>query len=267
MRCTYVYEHEPLTGQQCKRSAVYGTDRCPRHGGGKPLKGKPRGHQNFKTGEHSDLLIFKFAGQMIAGKIPMTSRYEKFIPGRMAEKYLESVNDPEIIALNDDIALVETRIKQLIDNIDKDEPPPVWDEVSNKFQEFMLHKRLKRVPEATECLDELEYMFSRERAERAAWDEILQRTEQIMKLRSEERKRRMDMKNLLNAEQAMDMTAKLLVAVNEGLESVVNDEETRKQVYLSIGQRFARITGSGDPAVLESVRSGAVKLARPSRLD
>ena len=121
--------------------------------------------------------------------------------------------------------------------------------------------------EAAECLDELDYMFGRERAEREAWDEILHRTEQIMKLRSEERKRRMDMKNLLNAEQAMDMTARLLAAVNEGLESVIDDEDTRKQVYLSIGQRFARITGSGDPTVLASVRSGTVELARPSRLD
>jgi len=267
MKCTYVYEHDPLIGQQCKRSAVYGTDKCPRHGGGKPLKGKPRGHQNFKTGEHSDLLILKFAGQIIAGKTSMPSRYAKFIPGRLAEKYLESVNDPEIIALNDDIALVETRIKQLVDNIDKNEPPPVWNDVSAKFQEFMMHKRLKRLPEATECLDELEDMFARERADRESWDEIIQRTEQVMKLRSEERKRRMDMKNLLNAEQAMDMTARLLAAVNEGLESVIEDEQTRKQIYLSIGQRFARITGSGDPNVLASIRSGTVELARPSGLD
>ena len=267
MRCTYVYQHEPLTGQQCKRSAVYATDRCTRHGGGKPLQGKPRGHQNFKTGEHSDLLVFKFAGQIIAGKVPMTKRYQKFIPERLAEKYLESVNDPEIIALNDDIALVETRIKQILERIDDDEPPPVWRDAKNAFDEFMMYRRLNDTDKAREVLDLLQDIFERQANDRETWDEVFSRLEQRMKLASEERKRRMDMRTLMDAEQVMDVASKLLAAVNEAAEVVIKDEELRKQLYLATGQRFARITGSGDPGVLTSVRSGAVELARPSRLD
>jgi len=267
MKCTYVYQNEPLVGQQCKRSAVYGTDRCVRHGGGKPLKGKPRGHQNFKTGEYSDLLVFKFAGQIIAGKVPMTKRYERFIPERLAEKYLESVNDPEIIALNDDIALVETRIKQLIDSIDKDAPPKVWADAQDAFQQFMMFKRLNDTDKAREALDLLEDIMVNAGSEREAWDEIFDRLEQRMKLASEERKRRMDMKNLLNAEQAMDLTSRLLAAVHEGAEEIILDDNLRKQLYLAIGQRFARVTGSGNNTVLASVRAGTVELARPSGLD
>lgn len=267
MRCTYVYEHGDIAGQQCKRSAVYGTDRCVRHGGGKPLQGKPQGHQNFKTGEYSNMLVFKFAGQIIAGKTPMTKRYQKFIPERMAEKYLESVNDPEIIALNDDIALVETRIKQLIDNIDKDEPPPVWEDAKDAFNQFMMFKRLGDTKKAAETLAILEDIFMREGKEREAWDEIFQRLEQRMKLAQAEMKRRIEMQNLLNAEQAMDLVSRLLAAVNEGAEAVIDDDTTRKELYLAVGQRFARITGSGDRSVLKAVQSGTVELARPSGLD
>lgn len=267
MRCTYIYEHEPLTGQQCKRSSVYATDRCTRHGGGKPLKGKPRGHQNFKTGVNSDLLVFKFAGQIIEGKVPMTKRYQKFIPERLAEKYLMSVNDPEIIALNDDIALVETRIKQILERIDDDAPPPVWADAKNVFDEFLMYRRLEDTAKARECLALLQTIFEHQAKDRETWDEVFSRLEQRMKLASEERKRRMDMKALMDAEQVMDVASRLLAAVNEAAEDVIEDDKIRKQLYLATGQRFARITGSGDPGVLASIRSGSVELARPSRLD
>lgn len=266
MKCTYVYEHGEMAGNQCQREANYGTTRCPRHGGGKPLKGKPRGHQNFRTGENSNLLVFRLAGQIISGKQPM-SRYQRFIPERLASKYLESVNDPEIIALVDDIALVETRIKQLVDNIDKDEPPPVWEDAKDAFNQFMMFKRLNDVEKASETLALLQDIFDREGKERESWDEIFDRLEQRSKLAQAELKRRMEMKNLLNAEQAMDLVSRLLAAVRSGAEEVIVDELVRKELYLAVGQRFARITGSGDRSVLEAVQSGTQQLARPSGLD
>ncbi|MCK5582029.1 MAG: hypothetical protein KAJ18_12235, partial [Candidatus Omnitrophica bacterium] len=100
-----------------------------------------------------------------------------------------------------------------------------------------------------------------------AWDEIFQRLTQVAKLRTDERKRRMDMKALLDAEKAMDMVSNLLAAVHEGAEEVLEDDKQIRQLYLAIGQRFVRITGSGDSSILEAIESGEQRLARPSRLD
>jgi len=267
MKCTYIYQHGTLKGQECQRSAVYGMSRCTRHGGGKPLKGKPRGHQNFKTGSSSKFPIMRFAGQIIEGKVPDTKKYERFLPKRLTQKYLESVNDPEIIALNDDIALVETRIKQLIDNIDKDEPPVVWADAYEAFLEFSRFRRLGDKEEADKAFYVLEDMFEHNTKERESWDEIFVRLEQRVKFAVDERKRRMDMKSLMDAEEAMDMASNLLAAVHAGAEEVLTDDKQIKQLYLAIGQRFVRITGSGDSAVLEAIESGEQRLARPSRLD
>ena len=267
MKCTYVYKHEPLIGQKCERSAVYGMNRCPRHGGGKPLQGKPRGWQNFKTGSNSKFLVFRFAGQIIEGKVPDTRRYENFISKRLAPKYLESVNDSEIIAINDDIALVEVRLKQLLEKMDVDEPPKVWEEAYAVFKEYKKYKRLVDELKATESFALLNDLFQRESAERESWDEIFQRLEQVAKLRTLERKRRMDMKSLLDVEKAMDLVSNLLAAVHEAAEEVLEDEELINRLYLATGQRFIRITGSGDSSVLEAVGSGKQRVARPSRLD
>lgn len=267
MQCTYVYEHGEISGQECQRSAVYGTDRCSRHGGGKPLKGFPRGHQNFKTGSNSKYPVIRIAGQIIEGKVPMTKRYERFIPKRLTEKYVESVNDPEIIALNDDIALVETRIKQLIESLDQNEPPPVWEDAYNAFMEFEMYRKLKDKEKASDALNYLKYIFEREQSERLAWDEVFDRLEQRMKLAREERQRRMDMKNLLDAEKAMDLVTRLLAAVNEAAEETIDDESTRKQLYLATAQRFIRLTGSGDRNLIEAIGAGEKRLARPSELD
>jgi len=267
MKCTYIYQHGNLVGQECQRSAVYGMNRCPRHGGGKPLKGRPRGWQNFKTGSNSKFLVLRFAGQIIEGKVPDTKRYERFIPARLADKYLESVNDPEIIALNDDIALVEIRIKQLLDNIDKDEPPKVWDEAYQAFLEYSRYKRLGDEKKANDAFRVLEDMFEHNSNERESWDEIFERLNQRVKFATDERRRRMDMKSLLDAEKAMDLVSNLLAAVHEAAEEVLTDEDTINRLYLATGQRFVRITGSGDSSVLEKVGSGKQHLARPSGLD
>ena len=231
------------------------------------MQGKPRGWQNFKTGSNSKFPILRFAGQIIEGNVPDPKRYEKFLPSRLTDKYIQSVNDPEIIALNDDIALTETRVKQLLDNIDKDEPPKAWEEAYGVFKEYMKYKRLGDELNATISLALLNDIFTREKSEREAWDEIFQRLTQVAKLRTDERKRRMDMKALLDAEKAMDMVSNLLAAVHEGAEEVLEDDKQIRQLYLAIGQRFVRITGSGDRSVLEAIESGEQRLARPSRLD
>jgi len=267
MKCTYIYQHGDLAGQKCQRSSVYGMNRCTRHGGGKPLKGKPRGYQNFKTGANSKFLVFRFAGQIIEGKVPDTRRYENFLPKRLADKYLQSVNDPELIAINDDIALVEVRLKQLLDNIDKDEPPKVWDEAYQAFLEYSKYKRLGDTEKENEAFFILEDMFEHNSNERESWDEIFQRLNQRVKFATDERKRRMDMKSLLDAEKAMDLVANLLAAVHEAAEEVLKDEQLINRLYLATGQRFIRITGSGDSSVLEAVGSGEQQVARSSRLD
>ena len=50
-----------------------------------------------------------------------TGRYSKYLPARLAGRYEEAASDPELLALKDDIALLDTRIAQTVSALDTGE--------------------------------------------------------------------------------------------------------------------------------------------------
>src|SRR5690606_3084472 len=79
-------------GTPCKRAPVPGRTRCRLHGGLTPAGAS---HYNFKTG-----------------------RYSKVLPARLRERYEEAAADPELLALREDIALLDSRLDDLLKRVD-----------------------------------------------------------------------------------------------------------------------------------------------------
>src|SRR5687768_8325822 len=79
-------------GEQCGNHAVNGTSKCKFHGGAS-LVGIAS--PTFKTG-----------------------RYSKHLPTRLAARYAEALNDPQLLELRDEIALVGTRQSELLSHLD-----------------------------------------------------------------------------------------------------------------------------------------------------
>jgi flagellar motility protein MotE (MotC chaperone) len=128
------------TGKQCRRHAVISRKVCRVHGGATP-RGIASPH--FKTGRHS-----------------------RDLPTQLSGRYLEAITDAELLSLRDDIALVDTRISELLDTL-PDNPK--------------------------------------------AWDEINELIETRRRLADSERRRLVDLQQMMTAEQAMTMMECLLV--------------------------------------------------------
>ena len=101
-------------GRTCQKYEMVGRNGCELHGG-KSLRGADSG--TYRTG-----------------------KYSKYLPAHLLEKYHEASNDPDLLSLHSGIALVDTRLadllttfndKGLITNIQDDDEKVM--ELVNKF--------------------------------------------------------------------------------------------------------------------------------------
>jgi hypothetical protein len=130
MQCT---AHSKRTGERCKNPAMHGKDVCRMHGG-KSRSGAMVG--TFRHGRHS-----------------------KYLPEQMLERYAVAQQDPERLALADDIALIDTAISHLIE-----EPTTFSDPDRLDSLRALVEQRRKLVESERRRLQELEQMIPADRA-------------------------------------------------------------------------------------------------------
>ena len=94
------------TGKRCKRSPTPGREVCRLHGGATP-RGIDSPH--FKHG-----------------------RYSKAMPDRLIEKYETARNDPDLITMRDDIALIDARIMDQLELAEAD--PVIWEGITDLIE-------------------------------------------------------------------------------------------------------------------------------------
>lgn len=186
------------TQQQCRRKAVKGKRVCTVHGGLTPA-GKD--HPAYKHG-----------------------RYSKYLPTRLREAYETSVADPELLALNAEIALADARVEDLLKRVDTGESGEAWGLARNaltKLREAMDKGEGTHVP--ISMLDEI---IQRGLDDYAAWREVIGTAEMRRRLVETERKRRVDMQLMITAERATI----LISAIADIIRRNVTDPEMRRAV-------------------------------------
>jgi len=129
MQCT---ARSKRSGQQCQKGATPGRIVCHMHGGKTPAGAAS---PQFKTG-----------------------RYSKQLPVRLAARYQEAQADAELISLHDDVALLDTRLSELLEHLDTD-PGAIWADVLG-----LIEQRRKLVESESRRLQVLQQMIPAENA-------------------------------------------------------------------------------------------------------
>src|SRR5262245_50957479 len=107
MKCT---AKSKRTGKRCRANAVTGREVCYHHGGRSP--------------------------QGIALPQTKSGRYSKHLPSRLLATYEEAKRDPEILALRDEVALIDARLAELLKRIDTGESGASWKQLQENFREL-----------------------------------------------------------------------------------------------------------------------------------
>lgn len=166
--------------------------------------------------------------------LPQTThaRYSKYLPARLADKYLEAQTDTELLNLRDDIALIDTRTGELIKQIDTGESGRIWQAVRDVYQEFQAAYGVNDGARMAMCLSELDNLIKAGVRQYAVWSEIRGNIEQRRKLVESERKRLVEMQQMITSERAMLLMGAVVAIIKEQ----VSDRDIRARISADIGR-------------------------------
>lgn len=163
--------------------------RCYWHGGAS-LKGIA--HPNFKHGGNS-----------------------KYMPARLLERYQRSLDDPNLIELRDQMALLDARLSDLLTRVDHGEAATHWAEMRKAWKAYRRALAGGKDEKIAEAFRALEDAIEEGYLDSAAWTEVREILEQRRKLADTERRRIVDLKLMVPVEEATAAIAAMTRAFRE----------------------------------------------------
>lgn len=150
-----------------------------------------------------------------------TGRYSKFLPTRLVEKYNTSKNDGELVALRDDLALLDARLEDLLAKVDTGETGEAWKALQEAVHAFKTAE--SKANYTANERKQAEYKADREMAmqtilllvqsgmsDYAAWADIKSTLEQRRKTAETEFNRLVKMDAMVSAEKLLVMQSQFL---------------------------------------------------------
>jgi hypothetical protein len=153
--------------------------------------------------------------QGIASATLKDGRYSRHLPTRMLTAYDESRRDPNLLALDQEVSLVDSRLAELLAKVDTGESSATVKAAYASWQSFKAANRRKDADAAKVAADEHDQAISHLFSAASAWDDIFKWIEQRRKLTDSEQKRRTAGQELMTAEQAMLLVTALTQAVRD----------------------------------------------------
>ncbi len=187
------------SGQQCKNSVINGAKTCRMHGG------------TAKTGR--DAAAFR------------TGRYINSLPKRMIDRFNASLNDPKVLEQQRELALIETRIEDLVRRVDKGESHGFLKEVRTLLKRYRAAKEPDEGPDASALFDNLIQKVNHAEADYRAWNEVREWVKARVRIVESERKRQIQDKEIVTINELMILVSHFSEII---LKHVKDDEEKRK---------------------------------------
>jgi hypothetical protein len=208
-------------GRQCMAWARKGKKTCRHHGGNTP-------------------------GGIAAGSWKH-GRYSKYIPTGLRSKYDDAISDPEILALDAEIALLQSRLTVLLEKLDRmPDAKNRWQDLQTAYKRFEHAQRAaarledgneknRQLADASESLGLVGDIIGTGVFEWAAWGEIVNLTDSLRKLSESEQKRRVAGQHMIYMEQVWNLFEYLVNLIDD------NVADKRERAKLSEGlHRFSR---------------------------
>lgn len=205
------------SGGSCRQPAM-ANGRCKMHGG---LSLSGADHPGFKTG-----------------------RYSKALPTRMVQAYEASLNDPDRLALDELIAVVSARLRDLIGRVDTGEAGEHWQAAKNALIEWRKGTATKDETAVRRAVMDLERAIDAGLGDAAAWREVYASIDQYRKLADAERKRQMDMRALISADEALAFGGTIIEVVRRH----VRNRDELAAIHRELAGIFAKQRPMGSPS-------------------
>jgi hypothetical protein len=162
-------------------------------------------------------------------------RYSKVLPARLLERYQAALDDPDLLAMHHEIGVVDARLHELIGRIDTGESGTRWKAIRRALQDYC---------DARGTIDEearfgvLAETIEAGVSDEAAWREISGLIGQRQALVESERRRMVDLQQVITAGEAVALAAQLI--------DVVRRNVTDRKTLAAIGREFGALLARDD---------------------
>lgn len=171
---------------------------------------------------------------------------------RLASKYIQMKSDGRVLSNRQAIDIIDERVVQLLERIDLNEAPERLSKLYELWQDYTAARKDHRTTEAGILADQIDEIFDKVYHDYKAWEQMFNALEVRRKHVESEVRVLRDIHAVMTAEEAYEMTAKLMAAVI----SAVDDPQTLKRIQYEFtrivgdvsddaAQRLERETGSG----------------------
>ena len=173
-----------------------------------------------------------------------SGRYSKYLPTRLAGRYEEAIADGELLALRDEIGLLDARISQVVSALNTGESREAWAALSSVW--FQFSEGWKDLPpdDMERTVEQITELVRNGLSESYVWSEIRGLLKERNDLVASERRRLIEMQQYITAERAM----LLVSAVMDAVRRHVSDRDALTAISADIGSLAARTDVGAVPA-------------------
>lgn len=180
----------------------------------------------------------------IASATYKDGRYSKVLPTRMVERYNAAITDPELLNLSAEIAVVDSRLSDLLIRVETGDAGDVWDKLAKARHKYADASLKADISEMGAQLDAMCALIDRGAADIAAWREIHSVLEQRRRLVESERKRLVEQEQMLTLHEAMTFF--------NAVASAVKNNVTDRSVLANIQTEWERLIGRANQPMVSA---------------
>jgi len=159
------------------------------------------------------------------------------MPDHLMERYEQAREDKELLSLREDIAVVEARLTELMQRTSTGETDRLWERASTIAGQIHEAQIAGSVPDVLQGLSTLMEIIKSGVQVSQAWNEVLILIDQKRRLVESERKRLVEMQQMISSEEAVSLMALLV--------TTVRNHVSDPTVLQAIGDEFLRLTQMG----------------------
>lgn len=174
-------------------------------------------------------------------------RYSRYLRLDAALRYLETRDDPDLLSLHEDVALVSHRVGELLAQVTTGESGAAWKQIIRLWKEFGRHRASGNVVKMQETLELLDEPLRAGAEAHAAWEELGLQLDRRARLADAEARRLKQMQATLTVEEVMD----LLKTILDVLQRHVHDPDVLAAIGVDLEQL---VTVEPTPAALSARR-------------
>jgi hypothetical protein len=172
--------------------------------------------------------------------------YSEPLPKRLLEKYEQARTDPELLNLSNALALIETRISDVLSRVESGDAGETWQKLSDAWDAFVIAQRAKDAPKTQMALSTIGRIIETGAGDWAAWREVLNLIERRRKLVESEGKRRMQMQDMTDNAEIIKLIDRLSDAVHRHVHDPVALRAIQAEISPVLGAGLPRRAAGSD---------------------